>query len=289
MRFRQSLLKTWQGCALQAKYREIDGLPRKQGSKAAFGTVIHHALHQYEVTGGNLEMALKTFVEVWDDPAQLGVEPDVWNRYTSYGGLRQKGIEILKGYDEANRWERKQIVALEHRFLVPFGAHEIEGTVDKLDLAKNHRGNQILRVVDYKTNARQPTTAELALDVQFTTYIYATLQPEFWLGNGPDYPPVHNGDWWWSMLQSTPRRGIWVQLWANSREIDAGARDDNDFGRLYRLCNEIEKAIERDVFVPCISGDTCGLCDYANGPCPTRVPTRDEWAEQRLEAIDSWV
>jgi CRISPR/Cas system-associated exonuclease Cas4 (RecB family) len=50
--------------------------------------------------------------------------------------------------------------------------------------------------------------------------------------------------------------------------------------RLYRVCQEIEKAVERDVFVPSISGESCTYCDYADGPCPVTIPSVAELREQ---------
>lgn len=267
-----------------AKFSDVDGLPRKQGSKASWGTVMHHALEFYNRTG-DIDYAIRLFLECWDDPSILHVEVDVWNRYTTFGGLRQRGMEILRAYHERIRLEDRTVIAAEHRFLVPFGRHEITGTVDLIELKRNHRGNDLLAISDYKGNGRRPTTATLALDIQFTSYLYASTQPEFWTGNGEGFPPIVNHEWWWETLADVPRRGIWIQLMDNGREMDAGARDQDDFGRLHRLIDEIERAIEYQVFVPSI-GEACGLCDYANGPCPVKVPTRDEW-DARVDTDDS--
>lgn len=282
MRFRQSTLKVWGNCALQAKFKILDGLPTKTGSKAAFGTAIHAALDHWNRTD-DVEAAVKVFCELWDN-AQI----DVWNKFTNFGGLRLRGIDILRSTHDAQRWENRTVIASEHRFLVPFGAHELTGTVDLVELKRNAKGKDILRICDYKTNARRPGLAQLALDIQFTTYCYASLQREFWLGNGPEFPGVTNGEWWWETLQDVARRAIWVQLYDSGKEIDAGPRDDHDFGRLYTLCNQIEQAIQADVFVPSI-GEACTFCDFANGPCPTRVPTQEEWQQERLESPDAWL
>lgn len=288
MRFRQSTLKKWMACPLQAKFSDIDNLPRKQGSKAMFGSCIHAGLDHYNRTG-DVETAIKLFLEAWEDPTSIG-QPviDVWNKFTTYGGLRQRGIEILRAYDERLRWENRTVIAPEHRFLVPFGQHELTGTVDLAVLRKNFRGKDVLAIEDYKTNTKRPTTAELALNIQFTVYLYATLQPEFWLGNGDDFPAVVNGEWYFETLKDIPRRGIWVHLWDNGHELDAGDRDDHDFARLYRLCEEIERAVQHQVFVPHI-GDACGLCDYANGPCPVQVPSRSEWEQRYQKDDNAWL
>lgn len=282
------MLKRWMTCELQAKFAELDRLPQRQGSKATFGTAVHLALEHYNRTS-DVDEAVKLFLDAWEDPGQvLGTDIDVWNRYSTYGGLRQRGMEIIRAYHDRTRFEERTVIAAEHKFLVPFGEHEFTGTLDLLALRKNHRGRELLCIEDFKTTTRRPNTAELALDIQFTVYIYASLQPEFWFGNGEGYPAIYNAEWWWETLKDIPRRGIWIQLWEGARDYDAGSRDDKDFGRLYRLCEQIERAITAKVFVPHI-GEACGLCDYANGPCPVEVPTRDQWQEVRLEDDVAWL
>lgn len=283
MRFNYSLIHTWMQCSLMARFQEIDRLPRLSGSKQVFGSIVHHALDQYNRTG-DLDHAIRCFTDGWDDPSQLGLQIDVWNRYTAAGSLRERGIKILRDYDEKQRFEPRQVIASEHRFCVPFGRHELSGIVDLAELKNNHKGVQLLRLIDYKTSSKAPLRSELYANIQFSTYAYASLQPEFWLGNPAaetgdrKYPPIAQGEWWHEMLQETPRRAIWYHLW-DSKELDAGERGETDFMRLYRVCNEIERAIEAQVFVPNISGDTCGICDYADGPCPVRIPTREEVLE----------
>lgn len=282
MRLRQSQMKNWMSCPLKAKFQDIERRATKQGSKAAFGTSMHAALEHYNRTT-DLDMAIKVFLDMWDN-----FPIDVWNKYTTFGGLRQRGLEILRAYEDRMRWEERTVLAAEHRFLVPFGAHELEGTVDLASIRKNHQGKQVMAIEDYKVNSQKPSVAELRLNIQFTTYIYATHQKEFWLGNGDGFPPIHNGEWYWETLSDMPRRGIWVHLWDAGREIDAGAREERDFHQLYRLCNEIERAIKAEVFVPMI-GDACTFCDFSNGPCPVEVPTRAEWEATRLTDQEGWL
>lgn len=280
-------------CPLQAHFKYDLDLPGKTGSKATFGNCIHAALEHYNRTG-DLPMAEKLFTEAWENPAVIGrPEIDVWNKFTNYGGLRQKGLDILRAYEARMRIEERVVIAAEHEFLVPFGDHELSGICDLVSVRKNHRGRELLAIEDYKTAARKPTVAGLRLDQQFTVYIYALSQPEFWLGNPIEperYRPVPNGDWWMQTLADLPRRGIWVHLWdENCKELDAGDRDDEDFARLYRLCNEIERAIEHEVFVPQI-GDACELCDFAHDPCPQDPPSRAYWEADRIEADpNAWV
>lgn len=277
MRFRQSFLRQFMNCPLQAKFSHFDNLPGLQNAKASFGTCIHHALDLYNRTA-NLDVAINKFTEVWNNPELLGVEPQVWPKYTTYGGLRQRGTEILREYHEKQRWETRTVVATEHRFLVPFGKHELEGTVDLLEIKAGVRGKRALRVVDYKSNAKAPTRIELLTNIQFTVYAYASCQPEFWFGNGAGFPPVPQADGYFvDEIMKTPRRCVWYQLMQN-KELDAGKRGDLDYLRLYRACNEIEKSIKAEVFVPDISGETCTFCPYVE-PCGLPIPKIGEESE----------
>jgi hypothetical protein len=277
-------------CPLQARFAEIDSLPGKVGSKATFGSCIHAALDHYNRTG-DIDTAIKIFTEAWEDPTFLGLpEIEVWNKFTAYGGLRQRGIEILHAYHDRMKVEQRTVIVSEHRFLVPFGEHHLTGTVDLVSVRKNHRSKQLLTVEDYKTQARLPNVAELALNIQFTVYLYAVGQPEFWFGHEDDsrYPAVPNAEWYYELLKDMPKRGLWIHLWQNAREMDAGGRDDDDIARLYRLCCEVERAVTHEVYVPHI-GEACQLCDYAEDPCPVTPPSRTWWEKDRVEEdSESW-
>lgn len=273
MRLRQSTLKVWMECPLQAKFKSIETLPYRQNGKASFGTVIHFCLQQYN-QGLSIEATVDLFRDLWKNPERLGVEPDYWPKFTSYGQLREKGVEVLTGYHEKVKWESRQVIASEHRFLVPMGDHELEGTVDHIEIKKAGNGRRTFRVVDFKTNSRQPTKVDLRLNIQFTVYCYAAMQPEFWMGNGTEeYPGIPNGADLYDVITRMPMRGVWYHLWTG-KEIDAGERDDGDYMRLYRLITEVEKAVKADVYVPNI-GESCIFCDFTAN-CNITIPNREE-------------
>ncbi len=239
------------GVGLSAKYKHIERRPSLQHAKASFGTCIHDALEMYN-NGVDIELCVERFKHTWDNPEVLDVVPDIWpERGAGFGALRKKGIEMLRTYHKINRYEEREIIGTEIEFLVPFGDHELKGYVDLLEIKKSNKGVPVLRVVDYKTNARQPTKLELAFDVQFTAYVYASYQPEFWAFN----PKLYN------TLIDYPRRAIWYHM-EKVKEIDAGSRDEADFNRMYRVAETAARAIEADIFMPDISGETCKFCSF---------------------------
>lgn len=269
MRFSASRLAMWQQCQMKARFHYIDNLPSgPQNAKASFGTCIHHAFKLYNDTG-NVELAVETFKDVWEFPEKLGVAPEAWPKRTTYGGLRDRGIEAINRYARGIKWESRRIIGSEHEFVVPFGKHELHGFVDCLESRRSGTGKRLLRVTDYKTNAKKPSVAELALNIQFTIYDWASRQPEFWT--------MEDGEKLFKEFQEFPRRNIWYHV-MDACEIDAGSRDQEDFDRLYRLCESIERAYEAEVFFPNI-GDPCELCPYT-GPCGVHVPTKEELRSQ---------
>jgi len=272
MRFSASRLKTYMECQLQAKYRYEDNLPRRQNAAASFGTIAHKAIQTYYESGGDYERAVKTFKGLWANPARAGVEPEYWPKRTSFGSYMGRGLEMLKQLHASHAWQTFHLIACEQPFLVPFGKYELTGFIDLLGVEKSGTGTELLKIIDFKTSSRTPSTAALALDVQFTTYHYAVNQREFWVGveGNPEFNGIVNGEWLWETIgRDMQKRCIWWAL-NSGRQIDAGPRVERDHQRLYRVCSEIEKSIDAGVAVPKI-GEACNWCDFQE-PCALEIP-----------------
>lgn len=227
---------------------------------------MHHALEFYNM-GATIDQAVDDFCYHWDNPEVLDIKPTSWPKFSSFGSYREKGIKILREYHELLKWETREVVGCEHQFVVPFGPDmELTGTVDLLEVRKNAKGKELLRIVDYKTNAREPSLAQLHADIQFSTYVYASLQPEFWVSIG--------GQAAFERFKDVPRRAIWFHL-QSCKEIDAGSRGEPEFERLYLAAKQIQRAIDLDVYVPNISGDSCTFCEF-HQECGIKIPTREE-------------
>lgn len=264
MRVSFSMLNMWMQCPLQARFHYVDKLERLNNSAASFGNCIHHSLEMYNKTG-DVDGALKEFARVWEEPELIGAGFDYYIKGTSYGSYYARGVEILREYHEKQKWNARTILATEHPFLVPLGEHELVGFVDLVEMRRAPNGKDTIRIIDYKTSKKAPWANELRFNQQFTAYLWAADQEEFWLGNGPDFPPMANGEFLWGALRDTPRIGIWYHL-NNNKELSCGERTDEDYMRLYRAVCEIDRAIQNKVYVPDISGETCGFCPYTE-PC----------------------
>lgn len=264
MKVSASLLKTWMKCPVQARYRYIEKLPDQMNAAAAFGSAVHMALELYNNTK-SLDKTKRTFLDIWDNPEEFDLAIDIWPPRTSFGAYRERGIEFIEKYHEENKWIKKEIVATEHRFCVPIGDHYISGIVDVLEVPE---GSKTLKVVDLKTGFR-PNSQNLNHDVQFSCYLYAPTHKDFWCGSDQDpekYKGFPNGEELWERFQDYEFEGVWYDL-RNSKEYNVGPRTQSDYDKLLMCIEQIARAIEFEVFVPDISGDSCGLCSYRD-LCP---------------------
>jgi hypothetical protein len=272
MKFSASQLKTWGRCSLQAKFQYIDKIDRwETGSAAHFGTSVHLALENYH-NGKNEEECILIFRKYFDS-----IEPDRWDRRTSYTKYKDIGPKMIKNYIDVMKWETHKTLGVEYRFMVPFGDHILSGIIDHLHTDKQE---SVLFIDDLKTGAK-PNLDTLHLDLQFTVYDYASTQKEFWTGavsddpEWPDkYPGLPNGEELFEKFQNLPRKNRWVDL-RTTKFIDVGPRNDFDYARLYRMAEMIQRAVDTETYVPCISADSCYFCPY-KPECPVYLnPIQD--------------
>lgn len=281
MRFSASMLGKWMTCPLQAKFHYIDKIPSRKSSAMVFGTIVHLALEHYR-HHKDVDKAIDMFKTAWDDPDQVGEKIEYWNKRTSAGSYREKGIEIIRNFHEKSQIESRKLLATEHGFKVPIGEHELVGYVDLLEAVRSNNGGHLLRIVDLKTGSKQPFYDALRNNIQFTIYDYASRQPEFWLGYPGDeeFVGLPNGGELWDKYRDAKRMGVWWHL-SGDKEINVGERDQKDFERLYRVIDEVARAIEHEVFVPNISGDSCTFCDHTV-ECGVTIPS----SEGRMNDIE---
>ncbi len=260
VKFNPSLLKKFQECNLQYKLaQEHPDVVELQSAAASFGTLVHKCIEMY-LQGRSVDDCVDFFKLVWDDPSVMGITPDYYHNNTSHESYREKGIKAITEYHEEFKWSSREVIGTEVRFCIPFGNHLLSGIIDNLLYDKSQ---DILLICDLKTGAR-PNKDNLHASLQFTSYDWATRKDEFWTGYPPEidkYWGVSGGSERLEQFRDTKRLGVWFDL-RNAKEYPVGQRTEQDFLRMLRLCDQIELAIERDVYVPTITGDTCKFCAY---------------------------
>lgn len=173
-----SRIKTYLTCPRQFRYRYVDGLPTVLTGALAFGKVIHqviHDLHQWSIYSNeplHEEIALSNFARLWEqtiDEQKPEFKSD--DEMIEYAKLAEL---ILFGYIEAHR-DKAQPFLMEFPFEIElhdehYGHnYSLRGIIDRIDQTDDG-----LIVVDFKSGKRKPSLRDLAGDVQFSVYAFAS-------------------------------------------------------------------------------------------------------------------
>lgn len=291
MKFNPSMLRKWQECQLQAYLSTQIEMPWEQNAAASAGTCVHEAIELLNTTN-DYTQAVERFKYTWANPEVLDATPVSWPARTNYDTYLKMGLKAVESYYEKSRLEERVVIATEHRFQIPYGDHTLSGIVDELTMTYDKDGKPVLEIIDLKTNSRKPTKNELRMNIQMTSYVYASYQPEFWLGWEPEiekYKPMKDGQDWLEIFQ-TPgieRKAYWWHL-RTGQKLYAGDRTEADFLRLYRLLMSIDDATKAGVFVPTIDYDNCFFCPFkeqctAVGPVEYELLENQRRVEQTLD------
>lgn len=162
MKLSASLIKKWMDCPLQVKFSEIENRPNRINAKTTYGTCMHDALDYYNKSG-DIQGCIARFEKTWKNPELLDATPQWWPKGVTYGSLLQKGKTTLSEYHEKHIWDKRDIIASEHKFKVPIGFHELSGVVDLIE----YRANDELAIIDYKSAGKRPYMDDLRLNIQF--------------------------------------------------------------------------------------------------------------------------
>lgn len=276
MLIHQSDLAAWSRCPAMVGYKRA-GLPDKQTSAAAFGSVMHHAIEVFErerYTIGfdaALQKALETFVFYWNplnieaitDP----VENDGWLPRQGYSELRARGLDSLRKYADLIRFDDNELLATEYEFAVPIDGtwdddlgqpHVLAGSVDRL-AARFYLRKLACCIDDWKTGKEQKF---LRHNVQGTAYCYASTKREFWVGwLGQDGFGPDRGEELYARFMEAGRRFTWVNL-RTFKTQDGGWRGPADYDRLAIAVEQMVASIKADIFPLSLSGENCKYCPY---------------------------
>lgn len=265
-------------CPAMLGYRRA-GLPDQSNSASAFGSVMHHCIEAMErmVYADKVpireaaQRAVETFAHYWH-PMNIEaicepVPPDGWLPKQGFMELRARGIDSIWKYADLMRYDDHEVLALEYGFNVPVDGtwdedagepHRLVGTVDRLCVRFKKR-KPMLCVDDLKTGKEY---VRLRHNLQFTVYLYATTQIEFWVGSqGEDGFGKERGEELWKRFEGVERTANWVNLRKFAIQ-DAGTRGPIDFERLRLAVSQYAALVQADIFPLSISGENCEYCPY---------------------------
>jgi hypothetical protein len=250
-----SRLQTFARCPESYRIKYELGVRGKNSGALAYGVILHYAIQLYHETGRNYSAAKAAFLHYWDNPDQMGVEVEYYLPRTSWSGYRDHGTATLEEYHKAYTTYQKdeQIIASEVGFEVPVGQHELVGFIDQIRIVTDKRGRRSLNVADLKTGK---VPKALRWNQQFTCYVYALGFDDLWNN-------IEDGDRWREETKDLPITTTWIDLKSIPfREVDGGTRTQADFHRLEKAIEAFGEAVDKKIFVPILSGETCTFCDF---------------------------
>lgn len=237
LRLSYSRVGTYERCPLQFRFRYIDKLPSTPSPDLSWGSAIHAALEawwdQKLPDPPPVEVMYRALYERWDDTGFDGMSRDeklVWYRHAR---------TILARHHE--RYSRDYIpaVACEQWFELDIGDDvALCGSIDHV--ARTASGG--LGIVDWKTNRRARSRADVAESLQLAVYTLAAR--ELW-GQEPE---------WVALDFVVP--GVRVSV--DRSEIDVA-------GALTRL-RQVAELVRAERYEPNPSA-LCKWCDY-RAVCP---------------------
>ncbi len=242
-----SSLDTFLSCPLKYKFKEIDRIKTPKSSALSFGSLIHKTLkfiHESDNDFPSKEEAINFFSENWN-PAVFKEE--------EAGNLFENGIGLISNYlKKIEQMEKKQlgtVIALEKRFILPFGKHTISGSIDRIDRVGNS-----FKIIDYKTNRKIATENEVKNNLQLSIYLKAFTQewPSFFK-NKKEIEKVE-------LALYFVRHNLEVSVRKNLKEMELLEEE------ILKTIDEIEERTKKNSFEPRM-GPLCDWCDYKRN-CP---------------------
>lgn len=237
LRLSFSRVDTYQTCPLKFRYGYVDELPSEPSPHLSWGSSIHSALETWWSAklpqAPDVDVLMTSLYERWDDTGFADMDRDEkigWYRHAQEV-LRRHHARFADAYQPA--------IATEQWFEIDVGnAITVVGSIDHLERTA-HGG---VGVVDWKTNKRAKTRAQVASSLQLA--IYAIAARHLW-GHEPE---------WVALDFVVP--GVRVAVDRDAIDVDGAIA----------TIHEVAQAIRAESFAP-TPNRLCGWCDY-RGECP---------------------
>ncbi|AZS49240.1 putative DNA repair protein [Bacillus phage vB_BpsS-140] len=159
---RQSMVGTYLQCPKKFYETYEEGL-NEESKYTRMGTAVHGVMEDYFIAigeGKSVDVD-QLFRDWWEKYGPTGLE--------DYIACKTMVSNYLDRTDK-----NPNIIALEYEFTTTINGIPVSGTIDRIDRVDENT----IRIIDYKTNLRPFTDAELAESVQFQMYVLAVLQDE---------------------------------------------------------------------------------------------------------------
>ncbi|MEY2473206.1 MAG: hypothetical protein QOK28_2535 [Actinomycetota bacterium] len=171
LRLSASQLSTFEDCPRRWFYDSVLRLADSTSVWADFGSLVHDVLERFLAPGSTIEYSFDALLdlsdELWsDDIAAFAPQRDQARR-------ELKDVLATWWQMEGHRFNRADVVEVEHEFDVAVGDHTVRGRIDRVDWDHDRNG---IAVVDYKTGRHAPKESEVADDLQLAVYYLAALR-----------------------------------------------------------------------------------------------------------------
>jgi RecB family exonuclease len=171
LRLSASQLSTYEDCPRRWFYDNVLRLADSSSVWADFGSLVHDVLETFLAPGSTIEYSFEALLDLADEKWTDDIAQFAPQREQARRELR----DVLATWwqMEGQRFDRADVVEVEHEFDVAVGAHSVRGRIDRVDRDHDRDG---LAIVDYKTGRHPPKESEVADDLQLAVYYLAALR-----------------------------------------------------------------------------------------------------------------
>ncbi|HBB02902.1 MAG: ATP-dependent DNA helicase PcrA, DNA helicase II / ATP-dependent DNA helicase PcrA [Candidatus Peregrinibacteria bacterium GW2011_GWF2_38_29] len=223
-----SQLDTFNMCPLKYSYRYIISLPSQPSSASSFGTAVHDTLKDlYKMIMEGQEVSMEILQSLYEKNwVNLGYQSKAHENKQ-----KQKGLEILTKYYEANSKPWAVPAFIERDFSLKIGPYMIKGRIDRID----EIDDGVFEIIDYKTG-KSKRDQNVNKDIQLSIY---TMACEEIYG-------IKIAKAGWYFLEDGERK-------VREKPADSAKTREEIIAMI--------KNIEESDFAPC-EGFHCKFCDY---------------------------
>lgn len=171
MRISYSALDTFNRCPKKYQFQYLDKVRVPKKPELFFGSLIHEVVQmalKKDPILPPIEELLAFYKSKWQE--EVFSSADEAKQYFAWGE------NMIRHFHNSHKPGLRNIVAIEKRFLIPLGDHQLSGMIDRVD--KLPFG--AFEVIDYKTSKQLPSKDNLDRDKQLCIYHLAVenLWPE---------------------------------------------------------------------------------------------------------------